>query len=198
MSDADAALIARMSEGDEAALAELVERHEGALVRLAEQVLRERAAAEDVVQEVFVRLWDDPARYEPGRGTVAGMLRNWVRARALDASRRRGARERATERASDRMPRALDPVSRADKTGLENALALLPPEQRELVERMYYEGKTQAELAGETGLALGTVKSRLRLGMERLRERFRHATQRELPRVRGVGREPDEEEGAGP
>jgi RNA polymerase sigma factor (sigma-70 family) len=189
----DKELMARIQGGEEAALSQLVSRFEAPLVRLAEMILKDRTAAEDVVQEVFVRLWDDPSRYDASKGTVPGMLRNWVRSRALDATRRRGAYQRATEKASGRQPKVLDPISRADKTGLENALSDLPVEQRELLEKMYYGGQTQAQIADETGLALGTVKSRLRLGMERLRGSFRQATQRKLPRLRGRGREDPED-----
>ncbi|MBL4844576.1 MAG: sigma-70 family RNA polymerase sigma factor [Planctomycetes bacterium] len=189
----DAELVARMSEGDESALGELHTKWFTSLVGLARTILRDTSAAEDVVQEVFVRLWDEPERFDASRGTVPGMLRNWVRSRALDAARRAGARQRAGERALERMKKVLEPITRDDKTGLENALGELPGDQRALLERMYFKGQTQAEIAKQTGIALGTVKSRIRLGMERLRNQFQAASggdERDLPALRGLGKRP--------
>ncbi len=90
-------------------------------------------------------------------------------------------------RASERVPEVHEPITRNDKTGLENALGALPDEQRALLERMYFEGQTQAEIAKQTGIALGTVKSRIRLGMERLRSEYKSP---ELPALRGLGKRP--------
>lgn len=186
----DDQLIARIEEGDEGALSQLFERHAPNLTRLALLVLKDPAAAEDVVQDLFVRLWDDPSIYDSTRGPLAGFLRMTVRSRSLDAGRKTRAYEKATERAAERRPEVLRPLSRADKTGLEDALDVLPEEQRELLHRLYYQGQTQRQIAEELGLPLGTVKSRMRLGMERMREHFRQGQQRELPRLRGRGEEP--------
>lgn len=183
----DKELVARMAEGDEQALSELHAKWAPSLVALARGILKDTSRAEDVVQEVFVRLWDEPERFDAARGTVTGMLRNWVRSRALDAARRETARLRAVTRASERVPEVLEPITRNDKTGLENAMGSLPDEQRALLERMYYEGQTQAEIAKQTGIALGTVKSRIRLGMQRLRDEYKSP---ELPPLRGLGKRP--------
>ena len=188
----DAELVERMREGDERALGELHAKWFASLVSLARLIVKDTSVAEDVVQEVFVRLWDEPERFDATKGTVPGMLRNWVRSRALDAARRAGARQRAGERASERMKTVLEPITRNDKTGLENALGELPGDQRALLERMYFQGQTQAEIAEQTGIALGTVKSRIRLGMERLRNQYRGSDEdeRELPAIRGLGQRP--------
>ncbi|HBP18473.1 MAG TPA: RNA polymerase subunit sigma-24 [Planctomycetes bacterium] len=185
----DDELIARIEAGDEAALSELFERHAPNLTRVALMVLGDPAAAEDVVQDLFVRLWDDPSIYDPSRGPLAGFLRMTVRSRSLDAGRKTRAYEKASERAAERRPEVLRPLSRADKTGLEDALDVLPEEQRELLHRLYYQGQTQKQIAEELGLPLGTVKSRMRLGMERMREHFRQAQQRTMPRLRGRGQD---------
>lgn len=183
----DKELIERMNQGDQSALTELHAKWAPSLVALARGILKDTSQAEDVVQEVFVRLWDEPERFDASRGTVTGMLRNWVRSRALDAARRESARTRASQRASERVPQVLEPITRNDKTGLENALGELPDDQRALLKRMYFEGQTQAEIAKQTGIALGTVKSRIRLGMERLRNEYKSP---DLPALRGLGKRP--------
>lgn len=186
----DRALMERIALGEEAALKELHERFAAEAVGLASKILGgDQAAAEDVVQEVFVTLWNEPSRYDPDKGSLGGWLMAWVKNRSIDQGRRKGAYDRAKQRASDRLDEVWKPITRADRTGLENALSTLPSEQRELLERMYYDGLTQAAISEDTGIALGTVKSRIRLGMERLRDAFKRA----LPRVRGQGKRGEHE-----
>lgn len=181
--DSDADLLKKVADGDELAFRALFDRIAPGAIEAARKVLGDSSSAEDVVQEVFVELWNDPARYDPNRGSVKAWIGTWSRNRAVDRARRDGAHERATQRASDRMDAIFEPISRADRTGLEDALAKLPDEQRNLLERMYYEGQTQVQIAEESGMSLGTVKSRIRLGMTKLREAF----ERRLPRFRGRG-----------
>lgn len=187
----DKELIERLAHGDETALQEIYERYGKSCLDAARRVLTDPGDADDVVQEVLVQLWDDPARYDPERGTLGGFLTTWVRNRALDSRRREGAYKRAAERASDRLASVIKPITRTDRTGLENALETLPNEQRELLEKMYYDGQTQADIADQTGVPLGTVKSRIRLGMSRLKDAFRNFGGGIMPRFRGQGeREP--------
>jgi RNA polymerase sigma-70 factor (ECF subfamily) len=191
----DRDLLRRITLGDETALRELYEAHGARLLAAARPIVKDAGDAEDVVQEVFVKLWDEPGRYDPERGDVGAFLATWVRNRAKDSLRKEGAYQRAKERASDRLPDVFEPITRADRTGLENALSTLPSEQRTLLEKMYYEGQTQTRIAEDTGLSLGTVKSRIRLGMARLRDSFARFTGRtSMPRVRGQGQRGEAEE----
>jgi RNA polymerase sigma-70 factor, ECF subfamily len=167
----DAELMARIARRDEGALSTLYDRYAGATLALAERVLGDRAEGEDVVQEVFVRVWEDPTRYSEARGSVAAFVLSAARNRAIDRLRRRGARERATERASERLAKVSlpEPVDDTDKR-VRRALDGLPEDQRRTIEMAYFDGLTQTELAQRLKQPLGTIKSRIRLGMGKLRD----------------------------
>lgn len=167
----DPELMARIARQDTEALSALYDRHAPHCLALATRILGERAEGEDVLQEVFVRVWEEPERYSPARGSVGAWLVATVRSRAIDRLRRRGARERATERASDAAPRFATAPGRPSST-VAMAVQLLPVDQRQVIELAYFEGLTQTDIAERLGLPLGTVKSRLRLGMGKLREAF--------------------------
>ena len=163
--------MARIARRDEQALSLLYDRYAGTALAVAERVLGDRAAGEDVVQEAFVRVWEDAPRYSEARGAVSAWLLSAVRNRAIDQVRRRGARERATLKASER----LSPVSEAaivDDTDrrVRQALSDLPQDQRQTIELAYFDGLTQTELAATLKQPLGTIKSRIRLGMKKLRD----------------------------
>jgi RNA polymerase sigma-70 factor (ECF subfamily) len=136
-------------------------------------LLRDRAEAEDVVQETFLELWRRPERYDPARGTLEAWAVLLARSRALDRLRARGSALRAAERAAgdppDDPPAPLELVEGRER-GLRvaRALSALPPPQRQAVELAFFRGLTQAEIAAQLGEPLGTVKTRLRLGMEKL------------------------------
>jgi RNA polymerase sigma-70 factor (ECF subfamily) len=151
----------------------LYEACSGRVMAVALTLLRDRAEAEDVVQETFLELWRRPAGYDPARGTREAYAVLVGRSRALDRLRARGSARRAAERAAD------DPVippapplelaeSRQRRERILRALSALPPPQREAVELAYFRGLSQAEIAGQVGEPLGTVKTRLRLAMEKL------------------------------
>lgn len=167
----DVELMARIARRDEAALSALYDRYAGTALALAERVLQDRAEGEDVVQEVFVRVWDDASRYSEARGSVAAWLVSTVRNRSIDRLRRRGARERATARASEGLSPVADAVL-VDDTDLRvrQALRELPADQRQTIELAYFDGLSQTELAQKLGQPLGTIKSRIRLGMKKLRD----------------------------
>jgi RNA polymerase sigma-70 factor (ECF subfamily) len=144
----------------------------------AQQVLGDPAAAEDVVQDVFTALWRDPSKFDPRRGSLAGYVGMMARSRAVDRMRSRNAGAAAVERLAVRdEKRGLaedSPAERAitrDEAG--RVLAVvgdLPPGQRDAMLLVYGRGATLAEIAAATGVPLGTVKSRLRLGVRRTRE----------------------------
>jgi RNA polymerase sigma-70 factor (ECF subfamily) len=169
----DLELVSRVARRDESALGLLYDRYGSAALALAVRVLGDRAEGEDVVQEAFVRVWEDASGYREDRGSVAAWLVTSVRNRAIDRLRRRGARERATERAAAERPLATGPLELPDEDSaprIRAALRELPPDQRETIELAYFQGLTQTELSARLGQPLGTIKSRIRLGMKKLRE----------------------------
>src|SRR5262245_32056420 len=154
---ADADLVVRIAREDRDALAALYDRHSPHCLALATRILGDRSEGEDVLQEVFVRVWEEPERYSPARGTVGAWLTSTVRSRAIDRLRRRGARERATERAGEEAPRFAMAPGRPSST-VAMAVQLLPVDQRQVIELAYFEGLTQTEIAERLALPLGTVK----------------------------------------
>ena len=143
----------------------------------ANRVLRDEAAAEDVVQDVFVQLWLRPDSYDPKRGSLASYVSVLARSRALDRWRSRSARESAAERAETEAKvhatvseSAAEPVIRRERSRkLLNVLGELPGDQREALLLAYGRGLTAQEIARVTEIPLGTAKSRLRLGLSKAR-----------------------------
>ena len=141
------------------------------------RVLGDVAAAEDVVQDVFVTLWRNPDKFDPKRGSLPGYVAMMARSRAVDRMRSRQARDSAVERLGRRDERdavsesPADAVLRRDEgTRALSALADLPAAQREAVLLAYGRDLSAAELAETSGVPLGTAKSRLRLGLQKARE----------------------------
>lgn len=175
----DASLMFRVADGDASALAEVYDRHAGGVYALALRVLGEQGDAEDVVQEVFSQAWRFAARYDPSRGSLAAWLLVMTRTRAIDRLRGRKARPDrnpvADETILARVPAvASDPSSALsaaeDAVRVRRALADLPMLQRIAIELAYFEGLTQQEIAERLEQPLGTVKTRIRLGLLRLRD----------------------------
>lgn len=161
----------RIGERDSDSLGALYDRHSGHCLALADRILKDRATSEDVLQEVFLKVWDAPERYSAARGSVAAWLVATVRSRAIDRLRRSSTRKKATVRASsEKMGYAVAPTRASSTVAM--ALDELPGGQREILELAYFRGLTQTEIAKDLGLPLGTVKSRLRLGMKKLRDAF--------------------------
>jgi RNA polymerase sigma-70 factor (ECF subfamily) len=169
----------RLAAGDGDAAARLYDRHARAVYSLALRIVNDEGDAEDVVQEVFAQAWRQAARYDASRGVVGAWLLMMTRSRAIDKLRSARARpdSRAVDdpRVIDEMPAVLrDAPSRiidAENARLaQRALAELPLLQRLVIELAYYEGLTQREIAERLEQPLGTVKSRLRLGLLKLRD----------------------------
>jgi RNA polymerase sigma-70 factor (ECF subfamily) len=143
----------------------------------ANQVLRDNAAAEDVVQEVFMQLWLKPDAFDPERGGLSRYVSMLARSRALDRWRTRAARDRTTLQAriqaralQEPTESAAEPVIRRDRAqALVRALAELPRDQRDALMLAYARGLSSSEIARECGIPLGTAKSRLRLGLSKAR-----------------------------
>lgn len=175
----DAALVVAIGRWHDDALAEVYRRHGGAVYGLARRVLGDEPRAEEVVQEVFVRLWRQPERFDPDRGSLRSYLLAAAHGRAVDlvrsetSSRRRDeqdARSRATA-AYDLEHEVWDLVVAEH---VKTALSELDPDERKAIELAYFEGHTYRQVAELLGQPEGTVKSRIRAGLRRLESRLAH------------------------
>jgi RNA polymerase sigma-70 factor, ECF subfamily len=161
---------------DPAAFARAYAQHARAVRATAMAVLNDAAAAQDVVQDVFLRVWRRPGAFDPRRGALGPYLRLMARSRALEVWREGRAANRAGERlafVADRAARvdAAQPTAPADGD-LWSALKGLPPGQRQAVVLAYVGGLTAAEIADVADVPLGTAKSRVRLGLTKLRRSY--------------------------
>lgn len=184
----DADILRRMAGGDEGALGLLLDRWGNPVHALVLHVVGDAAEAEDVVEEVFWQAWRQAARFDPTRGGVSAWLFTIARSRALDRRRAlarsreevAGANETPVAEAVSPAPGPAESAEDAERRALvRSALDELPPEQRETLELAYFGGLSQTEIAERTGSPLGTVKTRMRLAMQKLRGRL--TTLREGP-----------------
>jgi RNA polymerase sigma-70 factor, ECF subfamily len=169
----DAELVMHIAAGSEAALCEVYDRFSRLIYSIARRILRDTGEAEDVVQDVFVKLWAHALEYKVTHGSVSTWLMTITHRTAIDQLRRRTVR--ATVDVEDHELLAHpDPKPNTDllldRIGLNGALASLKPEERELVELAFLEGLSHAQLVERTGMPLGTIKTRLRNGLVKLRE----------------------------
>lgn len=169
-------ILERMAAGDGDALRELYDLHGRAVYSLAVRILRSQPDAEDIVQEVFVQAWRQAARYDATRGTVVGWLLMQAKSRSIDRLRARKARP---EQADDaQRPEPVDTGVSADvqvvrveqAQRVKEALERLPVLQKTALELAYYEGLTHVEIAEQLEQPLGTVKTRIRQGLLKLRD----------------------------
>lgn len=178
----DLPLIEAMMRGDQTAMSTLYDRYAPGVLGLALRITREQADAEDVVVDTFAQVWREASRFENQRGSVAAWLATIARSRALDLLRSRGRRRRlndAAEAEASVSAPAMGTVAPSPMSALladertrrvQTALATLPASQRAALELAYFEGLSQSEIAERLGEPLGTVKTRMRLGLRRLRE----------------------------
>jgi RNA polymerase sigma-70 factor (ECF subfamily) len=179
---ADHDLVSRAARGDEQAIGTLYDRYGGVLYAVAYRVVGQRADAEDVVIEAFAQAWRDATRFEATRGSVAGWLTMIARSRALDVVRARSRRDRITASAAADHPQRSPAMGewRADPSDsydhaerrhqVQAALQALSPPQRQAIELAFFEGLSQSEIAERLKEPLGTIKTRVRLGMQKLRD----------------------------
>jgi RNA polymerase sigma-70 factor (ECF subfamily) len=169
----DATLVVAIARWRQDALAEAYRRHAGAVFALARRLLADATLAEEVVQEVFVRLWDAPDRFDPDRGSLRSFLLATCHGRSVDlvrSERSRRAREEREHRARAEsgydIEHEVEDLVVADE--VKGALAALPPEERRAIELAYFGGHTYREVAALLAAPEGTVKSRIRAGLRRM------------------------------
>jgi RNA polymerase sigma-70 factor (ECF subfamily) len=176
---ADRECLRRMASGDGHGAAELYDRHAGSIYSLVLRILGDEGDAEDVVQEVFTQAWRNAGKYDASRGAVAAWLLVMARSRAIDRLRARRSRPEGQTVADDRVmsmlpspgPDVASELLDAEQVRrMQQALASLPLLQRAAIELAYYEGLSQREIAERLEEPLGTIKTRIRLGLLKLRD----------------------------
>jgi RNA polymerase sigma-70 factor, ECF subfamily len=171
----DVALLARIVDRDERAVEALYARYAGPLYSLAYQVTGAERFAQDVVQEVFIALWRDAARFDPARGAVAPWLFSLARHKAIDLVRREANVRKRTAEVDLELHEADDDVDhetwlRIRRERVHAAIEGLTPAQREALELAFFSGLTHVEVADRLGIPLGTAKTRIRSALLRLRD----------------------------
>jgi RNA polymerase sigma-70 factor (ECF subfamily) len=170
----DEALVALAARSEQSALAELYDRFGRPAYGLALRILRDEALAEDAVQEAFLALWRTAPRFVPERGKASTWILTLVHRRAVDLVRHEERRRAdGLDQAPEQISRDLveeEAWLRLQRERVQAALRKLPDQQREAIELAYYGGFTQSELAERLGQPLGTIKSRMFMGLARLRE----------------------------
>lgn len=176
----DHELIRRVIGGDQQALSTLHTRHSPILLGLSNRILDRFEDAEEVVQEVFVHTWNHADRYDANRSSVTTWLILMVRSRAIDRLRNRKVVQKTLSAAQHEKPPTyasasglLDVLTTERRRRVKEELALLPIEQSQVIELAFFHGLTQSEIAAETGIPLGTVKTRTLLAMKKLRKALR-------------------------
>jgi len=175
----DEILMARIQAKDEAALATLYKRHTPLLRTVIARVVHNEHDVDDLLQEVFLELWNRADHYDEGKGKALGWIVTLARRRAIDRIRRRQAYARAEERLrleTEHEPQQVrhqgveEDVNAADRAEIfKKLLAQLPVAQREALQLAYFRGLSQREIAAKTGIPLGTIKTRLELAVRKIR-----------------------------
>jgi RNA polymerase sigma-70 factor (ECF subfamily) len=173
MTHTDSELLSRVAELDRSAFADFYDRYAARVFGFLLHLLRNRAEAEDVLQEAFWQVWRQAERFDAGRASAEAWMLMIARSRAVDRLRRR--REAVTDTIPELPTDSQPDISLAredDAAQLAAALARLQPDQREPIRLAFYEGLTHDQIARHLKIPLGTVKTRIRLGFLRLRERL--------------------------
>ncbi len=167
----DKELVSRVRAGDQNAMGTLYDRYSPLVYAVGLRVLADTAAAEDVLQEVFMQLWRNPARFDASRGSLGAWLAVIARNRAIDALRKRRYESDIEDIVVSVEP---DLASEADRSraakNVRDVLNGMHPAQRQALEMAFYEGLTHREIAAKVGEPLGTIKTRIRAGLLALRK----------------------------
>ncbi len=173
----DVELVALLREQPAAGIAALYDRYGRLIFSMALRVVQDRGAAEEITQDVFMRCWRSLDRYQPSQGSLASWMLSITHNRAIDELRSRRGKDARREISDDILqPQAMiDPgFEEALLRGeIQQALQILPVAQRDVIELVFWSGLTRREIAERLSLPLGTVHTRLRLGMDKLREALR-------------------------
>jgi RNA polymerase sigma-70 factor (ECF subfamily) len=165
-----AVVLERIRQGDETALAALYAIYGQPVYSLTLQVLRHPLLAQEATQDTFLKVWNNPRAYNPAKGQFGSWLLTLARYTAIDHLRREIRRTgRDVALADDLIAEENERLPEHETYRLHHLLGELPPEQRQLVEMAYFEGLTHSQMAEKLGLPLGTIKTRLRLGLQKLR-----------------------------
>ena len=166
----DAELVAAMARGDRDAMAALYERHSGVLLGLAMRIVKNRREAEDLLHDVFLEVWRSAKDFDPKRGRVRTWLAIRMRSRALDLQKSARVSRNAGDAGLDVLVDDGDHASSlGDHARVRAALVELGPDQRRVLELAYFEGLSCSEIAERVAIPVGTVKSRIAAGLDRLR-----------------------------
>ena len=169
----DADLLASVTRGEQQAMATLFDRYSRMVYSVALRVLRDPAAAEDVMQEILMQVWRNPSSFVAARGSLGGWLAVVARNRSIDSLRRKRPSEQVEE---IQLPSPCNLAADAERALLmeraKSVVVLLPAEQRKTLEMAFFEGLTHSEIAEITGDPLGTVKTRIRTALTTLRKAF--------------------------
>jgi RNA polymerase sigma-70 factor (ECF subfamily) len=167
-------LVQSMAAGDQRALHALYDRTHRMVFTLIVRITDNRETAEELTLDVFHDVWRRAARYDAAGGSVVGWIMNQARSRAIDRLRFEGRKKRAPAHASDPLPAGNDPDGAFDLTEqgrlLRSALAVLTPEERHVIETAFFSELTYAEVARRLNQPLGTIKTRIRSGLAKLRQ----------------------------
>lgn len=169
----DMRLVARIRAGDQQAISELYDRYAKVVYAVALRVLQDAGAAEDVLQDVFLQLWRNPDAFDASRGSLAAWLAVIARHRAIDRLRQRRPETDIEDCVIAGGPDFREEAERKliiDK--VREVLGQMNPDQRKLLELAFFQGLTHTEIAEKTGEPLGTVKTRIRSGLQFLRSKF--------------------------
>jgi RNA polymerase sigma-70 factor, ECF subfamily len=171
----DQQLLILMAQRSEAAFEAFYDRHSAVVYTLARKILRTKTDSEEVLQDVFVRVWNKASEFDPARGTVLAWLMTIAHHMAVDVYRRNQHRQtdELDEAAINAVSQGVDVSDLAlDRMVAAKALDMLEASDRLVLEALYFEGLSQSQLAARTGLPLGTLKSRARSALQRLRAHF--------------------------
>src|ERR1043166_6617054 len=173
----DEHLMELVQQQDQQALAWLYDRYAGVVKSVVMKTVHNEAESDDLLQEIFMEVWNPPASFDPHKGRPLGWLITLSRRRAIDRLRKREAYQRAEERLKvevEQQPdawtvHAEDELIHGDvREMLQRVLATLPPAQKQAIELAFYKGMSQREIATHTGIPLGTIKTRLELGLKKI------------------------------